>query len=106
MNENLLKIEVIRNYLLNKKVKWTNHCLNRLNQRNILLEDVKNAINIGLIIESYYDDYPYPSCLILGYSLKQKALHLVCGITKDYLYMITAYYPDSNKWDENMKTRR
>ena len=90
MNENLLKIEVIRNYLLNKKVKWTNHCLNRLNQRNILLED----------------DYPYPSCLILGYSLKQKALHLVCGITKDYLYMITAYYPDSNKWDENMKTRR
>lgn len=106
MNEQLLKIEVIRNYLLNKKVKWTNHCLNRLTQRNILLEDVKNAINTGLIIESYNNDYPYSSCLILGYNLKQKALHLVCGITNEYLYMITAYYPDSNKWKENMKTRR
>ncbi len=106
MNDPLLKIEIFRNYLLNKKVKWTNHCLNRLAQRNILLEDVKNAINTGMIIEYYYDDYPYPSCLLLGYSLKHKELHVVCGITNEYAYMITAYYPDSNKWEENMKTRR
>lgn len=106
MNNQLLKIEVFRKYLLNKKVKWTNHCLKRLAQRNILLKDVKNAINTGMIIEYYYNDYPYPSCLILGYNLNNKVLHVVCGITNEHVYMITAYYPDSNKWEENMKIRR
>ena len=65
MKEDLLNIEIIREYIERRKIDWTKHCLNRLNQRNILIADVKTAINNGKIIEYYYDDYPYPSCLIL-----------------------------------------
>ena len=71
-----------------------------------MILDVKKAISNGKIIEYYYDDYPYPSCLILGYSIKNKTLHIVCGVSSDCVHMITAYYPDSEKWEDDMKTRR
>lgn len=106
MNENLLKIEIIKEYVKKRKINWTKHCLNRLNKRNILIADVKNAINNGKIIEYYNEDYPYPSCLILGVSVNNRLLHVVCGISYDLLHIITAYYPDNNKWEEDMKTRR
>lgn len=101
MNEELLNIENIKECLAEKKIYWTKHCLNRLNQRNISVPDVKKAINEGKIIEYYYEDYPYPSCLILG-----NDMHIVCGVDEEKVYMITAYYPNSSKWEEDMKTRR
>ena len=89
MSNDLLNIELIKEYILNKKIRWTNHCLNRLSQRKMQLVDVKNAIITGQIIEYYYDDYPYPSCLILGYTVNKKMIHIVCGMDKDFIYMIT-----------------
>jgi hypothetical protein len=57
----------------------------------------------GEIIEEYPDDYPYPSCLILG---ANTPLHVVCGISELELHIITAYVPDSAKWNDDLKTRR
>ena len=51
MKQDLLNIEIIKEYIIKRKVDWTKHCLNRLNQRNILISDVKIAINNGNIIE-------------------------------------------------------
>lgn len=106
MNKDTTKIETVREFIVKGKIYWTKHCLNRLNQRNILMSDVKIAINNGKIIEYYYDDYPYPSCLILGYDINGKILHIVCGISNEFIHMITAYYPDINKWENDMRTRR
>lgn len=106
MDKNLLDIEIIREYIKKKKIDWTKHCLNRLNQRNILISEVKESLNNGKIIEYYYDDYPYPSCLVLGYNSKNKIMHIVCSMSDDTIHMITAYYPDTNKWEKDMKTRR
>jgi hypothetical protein len=106
LKKDLLNIEIIKEYILKRKVDWTKHCLNRLNQRNIQIADVKTAVSNGKIIEYYYDDYPYPSCLILGYNVDNKILHIVCGINEDMVHMITAYYPDNEKWEDDMKTRR
>ena len=50
--------------------------------------------------------YPYPSCLILGYNVNNKILHIVCGMSEDTVHMITAYYPNTEKWEEDMKTGR
>ncbi len=106
MSKELLNIEKIKKFIICKKVVWTKHCLNRISQRNILILDVKQAINNGRIIECYYDDYPYPSCLIAGNNKSGKMIHIVCGISNNLVYMITAYYPDSKEWKEDMKTRR
>ena len=106
LKKDLLNIEIIREYILKRKVDWTKHCLNRLSQRDILISDVKEAINNGKIIEYYYEDYPYPSCLVLGYNINHRILHIVCGISEDMVHMITAYYPDNQKWERGMSVRR
>ena len=106
MNNDLLNIDIIKEYMQKRKVDWTKHCLNRLNQRNIQISDIKTAISNGKIIEYYYDDYPYPSCLILGYNMNNRIIHIACGMSEDIIHIITAYYPDTNKWENDMKTRR
>lgn len=106
MDNDLLNMENIKKCCIMKKIYFTEHCLNRMNQSDISISDVKRGIKNGKIIEYYYKDYPYPSCLILGYHRKNKKLHIVCGINENIIYIITAYYPNENKWEKDMKTRR
>lgn len=89
-----------------EKIHLTLHLLDRLRKRNISVSDVINGIQSGEIIEQYPDDYPHPSCLVFGKSINQKALHIVCGTDGQYLWIITAYYPDIDKWENDLKTRR
>ena len=93
-----IDINLIINMAKNNKVRWTNHVIIRLFQRNISQEDE--------IIEEYESDYPYPSCLICGLSLDNKFLHIVCGLTNQELWIITSYYPSSNEWENNFKIRK
>ena len=85
--------------------RWTEHILDRMAKRNISREDVKLVVGSGEIIEDYPDDYPFPSCLMLGF-LDNNPIHVVCGIGNDELWMITAYYPDESEWLDDNKTRR
>lgn len=101
-----LSIEAIKLLCSKKALRWTNHILLRLLQRNITTDDVLSALQNGKIIEKYPEDYPNPSCLVLGLALNDQYLHIVCGISNDELCLITAYYPNSNEWETNFKTRR
>ena len=58
------------------------------------MEDVIQVLTNGEIIEQYPTDYPFPSCLVLGYTKTGKALHVVCGSNGVELWLITAYIPD------------
>jgi hypothetical protein len=60
----------------------------------------------GEIIKQYTDDKPFPSCLVLGLSLGKKSTHVVASIDGKFLYIITAYYPSEDEWEDDMKTRR
>lgn len=84
----------------------TQHSLYRLRERGIKYNDVKKCIITGEIIEQYPDDYPHPSCLITGVTISGKPLHVVVGTDNEYLWIITAYYPDIEKWDDDFKTRK
>ena len=101
-----MDINEIKSMCENKALRWTNHVLMRLLQRNISLNDVISALINGEIIEQYTDDYPYPSCLVLGITLKNKYIHVVCGIGDGELWIITAYYPDLKEWESDFKTRK
>ena len=102
---NILNIESIKTLYDKKAVVLTQHFLDKLEIRDIKLSDIKTAIQSGEIIEQYPDDYPHPSCLILGYS-ENKQLHIVIGNSGDMLWLITAYLPDSEKWEDDYKTRK
>ena len=88
------------------KIQWTNHALVRIFQRKISQKDIKKAIADGEIIEQYKDDYPHPSCIVLGPKSGANSLHVVCGVGDGKLWIITAYKPDREIWDESLKQRR
>ena len=90
----------------NGSIRWTGHILKRLMQRGIFQTSVVQAIHSGEIIEQYSDDYPYPSCLLLGTTEAGEALHIVCGIGEGEVWLITAYHPDPDEWESDLKTRR
>lgn len=101
-----LNIAKIKKLIKDNKIRWTNHVIVRLLQRNITQSDVKEAILNGDIIEEYENDYPYPSCLIYGVSLNNQVIHIVCGLNEEELWIITAYYPDNIEWENDRKTRK
>ena len=94
--------------LLYKKqsVRWTSHILQRILRRGINMDDVESALFNGEIIEQYPTDYPFPSCLVLGWTKAGKALHIVCGSNGVELWLITAYFPNPFEWTEDFKQRR
>ncbi len=102
----LMNIEVIQSLYRTAKIKWSAHCLERMQERDISIDDVGNCIMSGEIIESYPNDFPHPSCLIFGYTIHHKVLHTVVGYDGKDLHIITAYYPNTIKFMEDLKTRR
>ena len=84
----------------------TQHGWKRLQERGILLGDVMAAIDNGEIIEEYPEDYPFPSCLILGSSVQGDLLHTVVSLNDGLIYLITAYFPDPEAWEPDLKTRK
>ena len=79
----------------------TQHSRKRFSERGIKIQDITNAIETGEIIE----DYPFPSCLILGKS-GEVNIHIVASINADMIYLITAYIPNPDKWEDDFKTRK
>ena len=97
----MLRIEDVRQFCNDDNIVLTDHLLTRMRQRHIKLEDLKYAISKGELIEQYPADYPFPSCLING-----EDIHIVCSIGKECLYIITAYRPSSEKWEDGGKKRK
>ena len=77
-----------------------------MQERDISRADVKNCILNGEIIEDYPNDFTYPSCLIFGYTIKEKVIHVVAGSDGEYVYIITAYFPNKEKFEDDLKTRK
>ncbi len=87
-------------------IKWAKHCLERMQERDISINDVESCLQTGEIIEDYPDDFPHPSCLIFGYTEECKILHIVVGSNGDTIFLITAYYPNTDKFEADLKTRK
>ena len=87
------------------KIVITQHSRKRFAERDIGINDVQNAINSGEIIEQYPNDFPFPSCLIFGYS-EGRPIHVVASIDEGFMYIISAYVPSEEKWESDLKTRK
>lgn len=98
--EDLRKLNTAEHYAV------TEHARTRLIERGISLTDVINCVANGEIIEQYENDKPLSSCLILGISLNERYLHIVVSHDDDFIYLITAYFPDKRQWEDDFRTRR
>ena len=102
----MLNIGDLRRLCRDESIAITKHVKNRLTERGITVGDIQNAIRTGEIIMQYEDDKPFPSCLLLGLSGQNKHIHVVASLDDEYLYIITAYYPDETAWEIDLKTRK
>ncbi len=101
-----LTMDLLRKLCEERSVIFSLHVLKRLQERGILREDVIRAIYTGEIIEHYPSDFPYPSCLIMGYSIENDLLHVVCGCNREIVKIVTAYRPSEEKFEADFKTRK
>lgn len=104
MNE--LSLAHLRTLFREDKVTWTGHVQKRMLSKMITTSDVERCILEGEIIEQYPDDYPYPSCLILGVDTGEAFIHVVVGSDFTRLWIVTAYRPDPDEWESDWKTRK
>ena len=97
-------IEQIREKFLNQEYKITRHAQRRCDSKGILLTEIQLVICTGEIIESYPDDKPYPSFLVLGYVRHHEPLYVLCALSES-VHLITIHWLDPEKWLDP-KTRR
>lgn len=102
----MIDIANLRTYFENDEVLISDHAAMRFRQRGLKVKNIRFAVNNGEIIEQYPDDYPFPSCLILGKTIDGKYIHVVMSDEGKMSRIITAYYPDPNKWDDQLKVRK
>ena len=82
------------------------HAADMMMKRGISRLDVLDCLQNGEIIEDYPNSFPNPSCLVFGKIASNKIIHAVVGIKDDMLMIITAYFPDTIKFEEDLRTRR
>lgn len=102
----MIDIETLKAMNSTRRIAITEHARLRLLERGIVIDDIISCINSGEIIKQYEDDKPFPSCLILGNSVDNKPIHAVVSNDDDFIYLITAYYPSTDKWEPDFKTRK
>lgn len=101
----MYKIDDFKQHNRLENIVITQHSLKRFGEREIGIDDVRKAIDSGEIIEQYEDDFPFPSCLILGRS-GSRMIHVAASLDEEYIYVITSYIPDPLKWEDDWKTRK
>jgi Domain of unknown function (DUF4258) len=86
---------------------FSSHAVRRMFARRISEAEVKIAIDSGTIIESYPDDTPFPSYLVLDF-IDVSPIHVVYSIDEstNIIYVITAYNPDPGIWENNFSVRK
>ena len=99
-------LDTIKQLCLERKVKWSTHAAARIRERGLRRDDILTCIKDGELIEDYPEDFPHPSCLIYGHAVDERIIHVVAGCDEEYVYIITAYIPNLQKFESDLKTRK
>lgn len=83
------------------------HVVQKLAERGISQQAVRETLLHGERIRDYADDRPFPSALFLG-NVSGTPLHVVaaCDETQQRAFIITAYEPSLNIFESDYKTKR
>ena len=65
---------------------------------NLTIDEVKEVILSGRVLEHYSDTGRGESCLVVGFTEAGKPLHVVCGSRADRLIIVTVYVPGPPKF--------
>jgi hypothetical protein len=91
----------------NGSVEWRKHALQRMFERGISRSDVSEVVRDGELLEEYSGDKPFPSGLFFRI-MRGRPIHVVAAVddSEPLAYVITAYEPSKEQFEDDFKTRR
>lgn len=99
-------IEEIRQKVAQGQFEFTQHAVDQSILRRVSVQELREAIANGEVIEDYLHDKYGPSCLILGFTQVGRLLHVQCSYpSRPLVKIITLYEPDPKLWID-FKVRR
>lgn len=102
-----LALARIRGLLAAGQFEFTRHAFRRAVERDISEQEIREAGAKARLIEDYPDDKYAPSCLLLGFTLANRPLHLqVTTLGAGVVRIITIYQPDEIEWTQQYSERR
>ncbi|MEH2292967.1 MAG: DUF4258 domain-containing protein [Nostoc sp.] len=103
----LTMLAEIRRKIADDQFEFSKHALDQSILRGIHLQEIKEAIASGKVIEDYPDDKYGSSCLISGLTQANRPLHVQCSYpSRSLIKIITLYEPNSNLWNNDFTRRR
>lgn len=94
-------IDDIRRKIVAGEYEFSRHAVDQTLIRSITLDELDEAVSIGEIIEDYPNDKYGPSCLILGWTIHQRPLHIQLSYpSRPLVKIITLYEPDPLLWTD------
>ncbi len=102
-----MDLDAFKHAVQEKRVEWQRHALERSLERDISRQEVLSALLSGEQIEDYPDATPFPSALFFRFT-GDTPLHVVAAYDQanERAFVITAYRPDLEYFEQNFKTRR
>jgi hypothetical protein len=79
--------------------EFSKHATDQSLLREISVQEIREAVRMGEIIEDYPQDKYGPSCLILGFTQTKRPIHVQCSYPlRPIIKVITVYEPDPREW--------
>jgi hypothetical protein len=89
----------IRKKIAQRQFEFAQHAVDQSIIRHISVQELCEAIANGEIIEDYPEDKYGPSCLMLGFTVAQRPLHIQVSYPSRPLVKITTIYePEPEMW--------
>jgi len=99
-------IDDIREKIARGQFEFSQHAVDQSILRHISVQELREAIAVGEVIEDYPDDKYGPSCLVFGLTLARRPVHIQCSYpSRPLVKIITVYEPDPRRWGD-FKVRR
>jgi hypothetical protein len=99
-------IDEIRRRVARGDFEFSQHAVDQAIIRHISVQELREAIAGGDVIEVYPEDKYGPSCLIFGMTRVGRPIHVQCSApNRPTVKIVTVYEPDPALWIE-FKVRR
>jgi hypothetical protein len=96
----------LRSKIANGQFEFSQHAVDQTIIRHITVQEMREAVANSQIVEDYPDDKYGPSCLLLGFTLSDRPLHILCSYpSRPLVKIVTLYEPDPDQWID-YRTRR
>lgn len=101
-----MSLKQLREFMQANEYRLTRHAWEESRMRQIRLQDIKEAIAIGKIIEEHVDDWGFDCYLIAGQRFNGDVIHVACKIVEGVLQINTVYHPHPHLWEKDSKRKK